>query len=54
MVLDLFEMLCGARLTYNYIRLGGVMTDVSPEWRQNARRNSSSTSSPAWTSTTPS
>lgn len=32
MVLDLFEMLCGARLTYNYIRLGGVMTDPSPEW----------------------
>ena len=32
MVLDLFEMLCGARLTYNYIRLGGVMVDVSPEW----------------------
>ncbi|NNN06898.1 MAG: NADH-quinone oxidoreductase subunit D [Elusimicrobia bacterium] len=33
MVLDLFEMLCGARLTYNYIRLGGVMVDASPEWR---------------------
>lgn len=32
MILDLFEMSCGARLTYNYIRLGGVMTDVSPEW----------------------
>ncbi len=32
MVLDLFEMLCGARLTYNYIRLGGVMVDVTPEW----------------------
>ena len=32
MVLDLFEMLCGARLTYNYIRLGGVMVDVSPDW----------------------
>ncbi|MEK7389694.1 MAG: NADH-quinone oxidoreductase subunit D [Elusimicrobiota bacterium] len=32
MILDLFEMLCGARLTYNYIRLGGVMVDVSPEW----------------------
>lgn len=32
MVLDLFEMLCGARLTYNYIRLGGVMTDATPEW----------------------
>jgi len=32
MVLDLFEMLCGARLTYNYIRLGGVMIDTTPEW----------------------
>lgn len=32
MVLDLFEMLCGARLTYNYIRLGGVMVDASPDW----------------------
>ncbi|MBI5631577.1 MAG: NADH-quinone oxidoreductase subunit D [Elusimicrobia bacterium] len=32
MVLDLFEMCCGARLTYNYIRLGGVMADVSEEW----------------------
>ncbi len=36
MVLDLFEMLCGARLTYNYIRLGGVMTDVTPEWLKRA------------------
>jgi NADH-quinone oxidoreductase subunit D len=33
MVLDLFEMLCGARLTYNYIRLGGVMVDAPPEWQ---------------------
>ncbi|OGS00333.1 MAG: NADH dehydrogenase [Elusimicrobia bacterium RBG_16_66_12] len=32
MILDLFEMVCGARLTYNYIRLGGVMVDVTPEW----------------------
>ena len=32
MVLDLFEMLCGARLTYNYIRLGGVMVDAGPDW----------------------
>ncbi len=30
MVLDLFEMVCGARLTYNYIRLGGVMVDAGP------------------------
>ncbi|MDE2490628.1 MAG: NADH-quinone oxidoreductase subunit D [Elusimicrobia bacterium] len=36
MVLDLFEMLCGARLTYNYIRLGGVMLDVPPEWLKRA------------------
>jgi NADH-quinone oxidoreductase subunit D len=33
MVLDLFEMLCGARLTYNYIRLGGVMVDAPTEWQ---------------------
>ncbi|OGR89885.1 MAG: NADH dehydrogenase [Elusimicrobia bacterium RIFCSPHIGHO2_02_FULL_57_9] len=32
MVLDLFEMCCGARLTYNYIRLGGVMVDVGDNW----------------------
>jgi NADH-quinone oxidoreductase subunit D len=32
MVLDLFEMICGARLTYNYIRLGGVMVDAGPDW----------------------
>jgi NADH-quinone oxidoreductase subunit D len=25
---DLFEMLCGARLTYNYMRLGGVSRDL--------------------------
>jgi NADH-quinone oxidoreductase subunit D len=32
MVLDLFEMACGARMTFNYIRLGGVMKDLPPEW----------------------
>lgn len=37
MVLDLFEMLCGARLTYNYIRLGGVMVDATPEWQTRAK-----------------
>ncbi len=30
-LLDLFEMLCGARLTYSYYRIGGVDRDVSPE-----------------------
>ncbi|HVE12162.1 MAG TPA: NADH-quinone oxidoreductase subunit D [Elusimicrobiota bacterium] len=32
LILDLFEAACGARMTFNYIRLGGVMKDVSPQW----------------------
>lgn len=32
MVLDLFEMVSGARMTYNYIRLGGVMADLPGGW----------------------
>jgi NADH-quinone oxidoreductase subunit D len=28
---DLMEMICGARLTYNYIRIGGVGYDITPE-----------------------
>jgi NADH-quinone oxidoreductase subunit D len=31
-ILDLFEELCGARLTYNYIRIGGVMADAPEGW----------------------
>ncbi len=27
-ILDLFEMTCGARLTYNYMRIGGVAQDL--------------------------
>jgi NADH-quinone oxidoreductase subunit D len=27
-ILDLFEMTCGQRLTYNYIRIGGVSRDI--------------------------
>ena len=27
-ILDMFELLCGARLTYNYIRIGGVSADL--------------------------
>lgn len=30
-ILDLFEELCGARLTFNYMRIGGVSRDASPE-----------------------
>jgi len=29
--LDIFEAVCGARLTYNYIRVGGVLWDLLPE-----------------------
>jgi NADH-quinone oxidoreductase subunit D len=31
-ILDLFEMTCGARLTTNYMRIGGVAFDVPDEW----------------------
>ncbi|NGQ95568.1 NADH-quinone oxidoreductase subunit D [Brevibacillus sp. SYP-B805] len=31
-ILDLFNELCGARLTYNYMRIGGVKWDAPPGW----------------------
>ena len=31
-ILDLFEMVCGQRLTYNYIRIGGVSYDIPEEF----------------------
>lgn len=31
-IVDLFEMVCGARLTYSYITVGGVMADLPPGW----------------------
>ena len=31
-ILDLFEMTCGARLTYNYYRIGGVSADLPPQF----------------------
>jgi NADH-quinone oxidoreductase subunit D len=31
-ILDLFEALCGARLTYNYMRFGGVVADTPEGW----------------------
>lgn len=31
-ILDLFEEVCGARMTYNYIRIGGVMADLPEDW----------------------
>ncbi len=31
-ILDLFEEVSGARMTYNYIRIGGVMADLPEDW----------------------
>ena len=31
-ILDLFEMTCGQRLTYNYIWVGGVSKDIPPQF----------------------
>ena len=36
-VLDLFEMTCGQRLTYHYIRIGGVARDIPPEFDRTCR-----------------
>ncbi len=32
LIIDLFEMTCGQRLTYNYIRVGGVSKDIPDEF----------------------
>jgi NADH-quinone oxidoreductase subunit D len=34
MILDLFEEVCGARLTYSYITIGGVHDDLPAGWTQ--------------------
>jgi NADH-quinone oxidoreductase subunit D len=37
LVLDLFEEYCGARLTYNAIRIGGLPLDIPPGWDAKVR-----------------
>lgn len=37
MILDLFEMLCGGRLLYSYIRVGGVSADLPAGWIEKCR-----------------
>lgn len=37
MIIDLFNELCGARLTYNYMRVGGVKWDAPPGWLDKVR-----------------
>lgn len=37
LVLDLFEEYCGARLTYNAMRVGGLPVDLPPGWEKKVR-----------------
>jgi NADH-quinone oxidoreductase subunit D len=37
-MMALFEKICGARLTYSYIRIGGVFNDSPPGWLQEVER----------------
>lgn len=37
MILDLFEMLCGARLTCNYMKIGGVRGDLPSGFKEKCR-----------------
>ncbi|HXG62771.1 MAG TPA: NADH-quinone oxidoreductase subunit D [Planctomycetota bacterium] len=34
MILNMFEYVCGARLTYNYVKVGGVMRDVDKKFAE--------------------
>jgi len=36
-IIELFEQLCGARLTYNYVRPGGVSADLPEGWIERCR-----------------
>jgi NADH-quinone oxidoreductase subunit D len=36
-VIDLFDALCGSRLTYNYVRPGGVSADLPEGWVEKCR-----------------
>jgi NADH-quinone oxidoreductase subunit D len=38
MILDLFEEVCGARLTYSYITIGGVHDDLPEGWVQRCQK----------------
>ena len=38
MILDLFEGFCGARLTTNMFRMGGILEDLPPGWVEGCRR----------------
>jgi NADH-quinone oxidoreductase subunit D len=38
LILDLFEEYCGARLTYNAMRIGGLPLDIPPGWDRKVRQ----------------
>ena len=38
LIMDLFEMTCGQRLTYNYIRVGGVSKDIPDQFIPECRK----------------
>lgn len=38
MILDLFEEVCGARLTYSYVTIGGVHDDLPEGWVERCQR----------------
>ncbi len=38
MIMDLFEETCGQRLTYNYIRIGGVSQDIRPGFKDKCKK----------------
>ena len=37
-IMDLFEMVCGQRITYNYMRIGGVSQDIPDEFMPALKR----------------
>ena len=37
-ILDLFEMTCGQRMTFNYMRVGGISRDILPEFVSEAKK----------------
>jgi NADH-quinone oxidoreductase subunit D len=37
-IMDMFEETCGQRLTYNYIRIGGVSRDIKPDFAGKCRK----------------
>ncbi len=36
-ILDIFEEVCGSRLTYNYYRIGGLSADIPPGFQQKVK-----------------